>query len=128
MVEKLGRDYAERPTAMGLASNGGVLELFTAAGGATWTLVLTMPNGSSRLIAAGEGWVDLPTTSTPRPELRVEDAIDRLGLRLRGSFDRWHVMQMNPDAKMQSGQHTLPSKESRTVVYGLRWTRSYSRH
>ena len=67
VVEQLGRDYAEQPTAMGLASNGGVLELFTAAGGATWTLVLTMPNGLSVLLAAGEGWVDLPIKINGNP-------------------------------------------------------------
>ncbi len=60
LVEKLGVEYAEQPTAMGLASNGGVIELFTAPDGATWTLVLTMPNGSSRLVAAGEGWTAVP--------------------------------------------------------------------
>ncbi len=65
VVEKLGRDYAEQPTAMGLASNGGVIELFTAADGATWTLVLTMPNGSSRLIAAGEGWEEIKINGKP---------------------------------------------------------------
>ena len=47
---------------MGLASNGGVVELFTASDGATWTLVLTMPNGLSRLVAAGESWGRLPVT------------------------------------------------------------------
>ena len=60
VVEKLGAEYGEQPTAMGLASNGGVIELFTAPDGATWTLVLTMPNGSSRLVAAGEGWTVVP--------------------------------------------------------------------
>ena len=65
VVGKLGRDYAEQPTAMGLASNGGVIELFTSSDGATWTLVLTMPNGSSRLIAAGEGWEEIKINGNP---------------------------------------------------------------
>ncbi len=67
VVEKLGRDYAEQPTAMGLASNGGIIELFAAPDGATWTLVLTMPNGSSRMVAAGEGWTDLPLEINGKP-------------------------------------------------------------
>ncbi len=60
VVEKLGSKYGEQPAAMGLASTGGVMELFTTPDGATWTLVITMPNGSSRLIAAGEGWTTVP--------------------------------------------------------------------
>ena len=67
VVDKLGRDYAEQPTAMGLASNGGIIELFTATHGATWTLVLTMPNGLSRLIAAGEGWATVPNEIKGKP-------------------------------------------------------------
>ena len=60
VVQKLGAEYGEQPAALGLASNGGVMELFAAPDGATWTLVITMPNGSSRLIAAGEGWTTAP--------------------------------------------------------------------
>ncbi len=67
VVGKLARDHAEQPTAMGLASNGGIIELFTSPLGATWTLVLTMPNGSSRLIAAGEGWFDVPIKIKGKP-------------------------------------------------------------
>jgi hypothetical protein len=60
VIAQLERDYAERPAGAGVASNGGVMELFIAPGGATWTLVLTMPNGLSRLVAAGEGWASVP--------------------------------------------------------------------
>ncbi len=66
VVEKLGDEYSEQPSAMGLASNGGVIELFTAPYGATWTLVLTMPDGLSRIIAAGEGWTAVPITVAGR--------------------------------------------------------------
>ncbi len=66
VVDRLGTEYAEQPTAMGLASNGGVIELFTAADGATWTLVLTMPNGLSTFIAAGEAWTAVPITVAGR--------------------------------------------------------------
>lgn len=66
VVERLGTLYAEHPSAMGVASNGGVVELFTAAHGETWTLVLTMPNGLSRIVAAGEGWTAVPMTVAGR--------------------------------------------------------------
>ncbi len=66
VVKRLGTMYAEAPSAMGVASNGGVMELFTAPDGETWTLVLTMPNGLSRIIAAGEGWTAVPITVAGR--------------------------------------------------------------
>ena len=45
LVELLGNGYAEVPAAFGLAGNGGLIEVFASAGGATWTMVLSMPNG-----------------------------------------------------------------------------------
>ncbi len=56
VVKLLGERYAEVPVSMGLAQNGGIVEIFTTADGATWTIVLTMPNGKSRVIGSGESW------------------------------------------------------------------------
>jgi len=58
MVEQLGGRYAETPVAMGLASNGGLVELFTSSDGATWTVIVTIPGGQSCIVAAGELWQD----------------------------------------------------------------------
>lgn len=52
--------YHENPTALGLATNGGVVELLTAADGKTWTIVITLPNGQTCLVAAGESWENKP--------------------------------------------------------------------
>ncbi len=60
IVGQLAARYTEAPTALGLTSTGAVLELFTAADGATWTLVITRPNGMSRVIATGESWTKRP--------------------------------------------------------------------
>ena len=59
VVKALGEGYAEVTVGLGIARNGGVIELFTSQDGATWTLVLTMPNGLSRVIASGESWMRL---------------------------------------------------------------------
>ncbi len=56
VLKHLGKKYSETPVAMGLASNGGVVEVFSAGDGATWTIVLTMPDGKSCMMAAGEAW------------------------------------------------------------------------
>lgn len=59
-IEQLGSQYGEAPVAMGLANNGGVIELLRSKDGATWTLLITMPDGRACPIAAGEGWESLP--------------------------------------------------------------------
>ena len=56
VVKLLGERYAETPSALGLASNGGVIEVFAAKDGSTWTIVLTTPDGLSRIVATGEAW------------------------------------------------------------------------
>lgn len=67
VVSKLDSLYAERRIAMGLANNGGVIEIFSSQSGESWTIVLTMPNGISCLIAAGESWESLPTFVSAGP-------------------------------------------------------------
>lgn len=57
LVEQLGAQYAEAQAAVGVTDAGGVMEVFTTSDGSTWTLVLTNPDGTSRIIAAGETWI-----------------------------------------------------------------------
>lgn len=59
MVKTLGDRYAEESVGLGIAQNGGVIELFTSKDGATWTIMLTMPNGLSHVIATGESWMQI---------------------------------------------------------------------
>lgn len=59
IVESLLRQYKEQPTAIGLASNGGLVEVLTSESG-TWTLMMTMPTGQTCIMAAGEHWESLP--------------------------------------------------------------------
>jgi hypothetical protein len=64
LVERLGDDYAEAPAAFGLGEFGGLIEVFASAEGATWTMVLSMPNGLSYVVTSGEGWT--PVTAGGR--------------------------------------------------------------
>jgi hypothetical protein len=59
LVEYLGQRAHEAQSAMGLANNGSLLEVFTTDDQSTWTIFLTMPNGVSCVIGAGETWMDL---------------------------------------------------------------------
>ena len=55
IVSRLESGYDEKVSALGLAGNGGVVELYTSNKG-TWTLLMTQPNGMTCLIAAGDSW------------------------------------------------------------------------
>lgn len=58
IVARLHDGYQEFNSAMGVATNGGLIELYTSEKG-TWTLMLTQPDGVSCLIAAGNNWESL---------------------------------------------------------------------
>ena len=59
VMKQLDSRFSETPVAMGLADNGGIVEVFSTKDGITWTMVLTTPNGMSCLIASGEAWENL---------------------------------------------------------------------
>lgn len=61
LVQQLSRKYAENPMALGLGSDGSVMELFTSKDGETWTLVRIAPDGTSCMIAGGESWTKMST-------------------------------------------------------------------
>ncbi len=52
----LAQKYKEAPIAIGVTSSGGIVEVLTTGDGETWTIILSTPNGTSCLVAAGEGW------------------------------------------------------------------------
>ncbi len=55
MIGYLDRDYQESRSGLGLASNGAVVELYTAKTG-TWTMLITKPGGKTCVIGSGESW------------------------------------------------------------------------
>jgi len=56
LLDKLAKEYREAPTAIGLASTGTLVEVLTSEDGATWTIVVSRPDGTSCLVAAGQEW------------------------------------------------------------------------
>ena len=66
VIERLAEQYGETRQSMGLHANGGVLEVYASPGSGTWTIIITMPNGISCLVAAGENWDnDAPSKVKP---------------------------------------------------------------
>ncbi len=58
-VDQLHEQYGEAPAAMGLASNGTVVEVMTSDAG-SWTIIVTRPDGVSCVVASGESWEAVP--------------------------------------------------------------------
>ncbi|MFM2129220.1 MAG: hypothetical protein RL477_766 [Pseudomonadota bacterium] len=62
MLAQLQGDYRESPVAMGLANNGGVIEVLRSQDRGSFSIIITMPDGVTCMVAAGERWEDLPKT------------------------------------------------------------------
>ena len=56
VVGQLAKKYSEAPAAIGVTNKGGLMEVWTARDGGTWTIFVTTPQGMSCFVAAGEGW------------------------------------------------------------------------
>ena len=56
VIGHLARKYQETLVAIGVTTSGGMVEVLTSGDGGTWTIILSSPNGTSCLVAAGEGW------------------------------------------------------------------------
>jgi hypothetical protein len=69
VLAQLANQFSEAPAGVGLASNGGLLELLTSGRGETWTLIVTMPNGMTCLLAAGESWQPRETVALVEPQI-----------------------------------------------------------
>ena len=60
LTRMLDQKYAEQPSAVGLQSNGHLVEVFVSNDGTSWTIVVTRPDGWSCIVAVGEHWESLP--------------------------------------------------------------------
>lgn len=63
VLEQLSQTYGESRRGMGIAANNTVMEVFAAEGG-SWTVIVTLPDGMTCLVASGQGY---ETLSGERP-------------------------------------------------------------
>jgi len=56
VLGRLGREFGEYVVARGLTTSGNLLEIAATADGRTWTIIVSMPEGATCLVAAGEAW------------------------------------------------------------------------
>ena len=66
LVKELHSKHSEAPVSIGLARNGGLIEVFSTDDGSTWTIVITKPDGTSCVMATGEAWENVPVTTRGR--------------------------------------------------------------
>lgn len=55
MTELAGK-YGETRRAIGLAANNTMMEMFASADTGSWTFAVTLPDGTTCLVASGEGF------------------------------------------------------------------------
>lgn len=56
VVETLAEKYKESRRSIGLATKGRVMEIFASEETGSWTIVVTMPNGMTCLVASGQAF------------------------------------------------------------------------
>jgi hypothetical protein len=69
VVAGLENRYSEKPIAAGLDNNGALVEVLSAPEGDTWTILISMPNGVSCVVAAGENWMARERVAAAGPGL-----------------------------------------------------------
>jgi len=67
VLDYLSTKYSEAPVAMGVAKNGSLVEVLTSGAGSTFTIIVTRPNGTTCMVAAGQGWESLSTLAPSKP-------------------------------------------------------------
>lgn len=69
VVERLADRYGESQQAIGMATQGRVMEMFASVDTGTWTIIVTMPNGVSCMVASGQSYeaLDEPLVPTGIP-------------------------------------------------------------
>lgn len=62
VLNELAGKYRESRRALGLAANNTMMEMFASAETGTWTLTVTLPDGTTCLVASGDGFEALVET------------------------------------------------------------------
>jgi hypothetical protein len=66
LLEQLDQQFAEKPQAIGLSADGGVLEILASSNG-SWTILITYPNRPTCVIATGQGFENIGLITAGQP-------------------------------------------------------------
>jgi hypothetical protein len=67
LLKQLANKYSEAPVAVGLSNSGALVEVLTSERGDTWTILVSKPDGTSCLVAAGQEWQALKHVASSDP-------------------------------------------------------------
>lgn len=59
VVTKLAQGYGETRQSVGIGSNNAMVEVFASDETGSWTILVTMPNGLSCLVASGQSFEEV---------------------------------------------------------------------
>lgn len=62
VLERLVQKFGETRQSIGLGAQGSVIEVFASNETGSWTIIATMPNGISCLVAAGQSFETMAET------------------------------------------------------------------
>lgn len=65
VLQRLAETYGETRRGIGMARQGTVMEVFASDDTGTWTITVTLPNGLTCLVAAGEAYETLAEPLPP---------------------------------------------------------------
>ncbi|WP_170343330.1 hypothetical protein [Ruegeria arenilitoris] len=65
VLQRLAETYGETRRGIGMARQGTVMEVFASDDTGTWTITVTLPNGLTCLMAAGEAYETLAEALPP---------------------------------------------------------------
>ncbi len=56
VIDRLAKMYSEKTVAQALTSDGKLVEVLTSSAKDTWTILITLPTGSTCALAEGRHW------------------------------------------------------------------------
>ncbi len=66
VVARLAEYYGEKLDALGLRTDRELIEIWSSDQDGTWTILMTLPDGTSCVVAFGTGWTSkFPDTAKP---------------------------------------------------------------
>ena len=66
VIERLTTKFGETRQSIGLAANRSVVEVYASDDTGSWTIIVTMPNGKTCLVASGQSFETLAELPEPK--------------------------------------------------------------
>lgn len=65
VLQHLMEKFGETRQSIGLGQNGHVVEVFASSTTGSWTITVTLPNGTTCLVASGDAYEPMTDAETP---------------------------------------------------------------